>query len=315
MRPVPALLAAILAACSADPSSGGIDDGPDAAVDDVDEGEVPLEVDTPPPTTYWASLPLSGRGPARGTLIYTTPAGGEFATDLGADGTFCVDIQLSKGTLNRIVFEAVSPSGDYSEQVAVEVRQDGEPPDVDPQPDPQPAYVNVARDSTGFDMSVSVEEGALSGLVDDDESGVVTLRNAATALDWIAIDLTERAPIDQFRIKTTDDCPMESYDVLLNDLDNDEPVRKRVLAVDPWTYGEGWTVVATVTNGTSNQTVYPSIGSPMARRVGIEFKSNDCAGWWEKGRHQITEIEVWAETETEQDQPTGDGSPSCSTGG
>ena len=304
-----------LVACSAEGVGTDQPVAADAGGGDDVTDDIRLEVDPPDASTDWTSVPMTGHGPAGGTLLYTTPGGGQFTAQLGATGGFCVDVVLMKESNNTIKFEAVNINGDFSEPVLVDVRQTGEAPGADPSPDPEPGYTNIVSGATIDTMKVNVEEGSVAALVDGDSSAHVSIRNASTVRDWMVIELNDRLPIQQFHLKTTADCPMESYRILLNDDKNSEdPIVWSWLAGET-VYGNGWTVVGVVSDGTSDQTVTPNIGEPRAERMAIEFLSRDCGppvvG---AGRHNITEIEVWARGDAVPDDgEPSNGAPSCNT--
>jgi hypothetical protein len=279
---------------------------PDAGAPDDVELSVPLEVDAPSASTYWTSVPVTGHGPADGTLLFTTAGGGQFTQNLGASGDFCVDVILMSDAVNTIKFEAINPAGEYSDPVLIDVRQDGNPPDASPGPDPTPGYSNIASGAEISDMSVSVESGDVSAIVDGDTSGSVSIRNAATDADWMVIELTERLAIQQIHVETASDCPMESYRILLNDDPNSGPPIEYSWLSGLYYYGNGWTMVGVVDDGTADETIEPAIGDPKARRLAIEFLSGDCGPFVGTGRHKISEIEVWARGDEE---PTNEGDP------
>ena len=308
-------LMSALAACSAEGVGTGEPVAPDAGGGDDIILDVNLEVDSPDASTYWTSIPMTGHGPAGGTLLYTTPGGGQFTAQLGATGDFCVDVILMKETTNTIKFEAVNTNGDYSDPVLVDVRQSGEAPGSEPSPDPEPGYSNIASGATIDTMSVNIEEGAVGALVDGDSSGFVSIRNASTSADWMVVELNDRLPIQQVHIETTSDCPMESYRILLNDnKQSGDPIVWSWAAGGAYVYGDGWTIVGIVNDGTSDQTITPSIGDPRAERMAIEFLSGDCGPFVGAGRHRITEIEVWARGDIDPTDTTpSNGAPSCSS--
>ncbi len=306
------ILAAALAACSAEGVDTDTGAEPDAGVPDDVEVAVPLEVDAPDASTYWTSVPVTGHGPADGTLLFTTASGGQFTQELGASGDFCVDVILTKDSVNTIKFEAINQEGTYSDPVLVDVRQDGAPPDSTPGPDPLPGFSNIASGAEISQMSVSVETGDVSAMVDGDTSGSVSIRNAATDADWLVLELTDRLAIQQFHIESATDCPMERFNILLNDDPNSGPPIEYNWISGLYYYGNGWTMVGTVDNGVADQTVEPAIGDPKARRMAIEFLSGDCGPFVGTGRHKINEIEVWARGEEDTTEPTDpNGAPSC----
>ncbi|MCP4447555.1 MAG: hypothetical protein GY811_19775 [Myxococcales bacterium] len=307
-------LMSALGACSADGVGMDQDIGADAGGGDDVVEDTNLEVDKPDASTYWLSMPMTGHGPAGGTLLYTTPGGGQFTANLGETGDFCVDVVLMKDSTNTIKFEAVNASGDYSDPVLVDVRQSGDAPGTDPSPDPEPGFSNIVSGATIDTMSVNIEEGDVAALVDGDSSGHVSIRNASTSADWMVIELNERLPIQQFHIETTPDCPMESYRILLNDDKQSGDPIVWSWAAGEYVYGAGWTIVGIVGDGTADQTITPSIGDPRAERMAIEFISSDCGPFIGAGRHNITEIEVWARGDEEPDdgEPSS-GAPSCNT--
>lgn len=294
MRRVFALsLASLLAACGSEGMDGEAL-GPDAAIDEVeDDSPVPLTIDAVPASTPYGAVPVTGRGPAFGSLHYSSPERGQFEDTIGADGTFCVDVPLAADRTNRITFEAADGEGRFSDAVTVEVIREG----TAPASGGDDGLVNVARGSLGFAHSVSVEEGGLPTLVDGALTGAyVSLRNANINVDWLAIDLSERRPVDHIRLRTTDDCPLDDYTLFLSDLDNDEPVFHRPC----WGCDEvlntegGWVQVYSTNDGSADEIVTPTIGGAIASRFGIQFRSRDCGPLVGSGRHRITEIEVWA---------------------
>ncbi len=305
-------LMSALAACSADGVGMEEPTEPDAGMEVED---VTLEVDSPDASTYWTSIPMTGSGPANGTLLYTTPGGGQFTAELSATGDFCVDVILMKDTTNTIKFEAINSAGDYSEPVLVDVRQSGDAPGTDPNPEPEPGYSNIVAGATIDTMSVNIEEGDVSALVDGDSTGFVSIRNASTSADWMVIELNERLPIQQIHIETTADCAMEDYRILLNDnAQSGDPIEWSWAAGGAYVYGDGWTIIGIVTDGTADQTITPAIGDPRAQRMAIEFLSSDCGPFVGAGRHRITEIEVWARGEEQTgEEPPMNGAPSCAS--
>ncbi len=306
------ILASALAACSAEGVDEDTSATPDAGVPDDVEVTVPLEVDAPSASTHWTSVPVTGHGPADGTLLFTTAGGGQFTQELGASGDFCVDVILTKDSVNTIKFEAINQEGTFSDPVLIDVRQDGDPPDATPGPDPKPGYTNIASGAAITEMSVSVETGDVSAMVDGDTSGSVSIRNAATDADWMVLELTDRLAIQQFHFESATDCPLESYRILLNDDPNSGPPIEYSWLTGLYTYGNGWTMVGVVEDGTSDETLVPAIGDPKATRMAIEFLSADCGPFIGSGRHKINEIEVWARGDEMEPEP-GDpnGAPSC----
>ena len=318
--PTAAILASLLfAACTADPGGPEVGDV-DAGGPDI-PGEVELSVAGVPPTTVYSSIPISGSGPSGGELLYDSPAGGHASTRLGADGSFCIDVDLIPGTQNKIKFEAVDQEGNYSAATVVEVRQEGEPPAPVEPTTPDPTYVNIAKDSSGFEMNLSVVEGTPEVLVDGDKSNFATFRHPFSRVEgWMSIELSDgQAPIQEIRIKTPADCPLEEYNVLLTSTDNGEPVTK--LSGNPLNgftqYGDGWVIVSHVSKGSADQIILPKLNNPSAVRLGLEFLSDDCRPFNQaRALHKISEIEVWAARPGEEpvDRPR-DGAPSCATGG
>lgn len=297
-----------IGACTA--SGVGEDVGPDAMEADASTPE--LIVNPPDVSTYWNSIPITGHGPANATLIYTTPGGGQFTADLNGSGDFCVDVILQKNSVNTIKFEAVNSGAVYTPASFVDVRQQGDPPGVDPNPVPNVGYSNIAAGAEIRDLSVSIEEGSVAALVDGDSNGVVSIRNELNGPDWMVIELNERIPIEQIHIETSSDCPLESLNILLNDnAQSGDPI------IDDWgpnSYGDGWIMIASVTGNTApEQTLEPVIGDPLAQRLAIEFLSADCGPLVGSGRHKITEIEVWGRGEDVIDETPSNNAPSCTS--
>ena len=271
------------------------------------DGPVPLVVDPPSPSTYWPKIPITGRGPGHGTLIYTSPATGQQVQELGSDGTFCVDVALAEAAVNKITFEAVGTDGQFSEQIVIEVRQDGTPPDPAPTPGQNPIHDNTAFGATEFAGTIKAADNtSREMLVDNDEDANVVLQNDYWHADWLSIRLSESAPISMIKVITDDDCQLKDYDIWLSDADTD-PGRPEQSSND-------WVKLIEIRDGDLEQEIFPPIGKPTARYLGIDVRHKGCGKVWEGGKHNVSEIQVWAEVDRD-DEDTPPDYPTCASGG
>ena len=313
------LLAALSAACGADPT-GDPGFGPDAGPDDP-EAPVRLTVDPVLPTTYWPAIPVKGRGPASGTLLISTEAGGQKPHDLGSDGTFCVDATLASGKVNDIVLEAIAPDGRHSPEVVIQVRQDGEPPTHTPPPSPGTTIENISLNSTEFAGNVeAVDSTQLQALTDGDHSGMVVIENTwYSAFEWFSFRLDQAAPMVSMRIVSDGLCPLTDYHVYVTDYEGDPGMPKEGV--------KGWRKVTSIgtalgaTEGVADQEILPplTLGKPMARHIGIEIGTYlpSCSGWAPTPTERVSEIQVWAEVEADDDDDEREevAYPDCASGG
>jgi hypothetical protein len=308
MKRFAALSAALtLVACSAsNPGEEGA--GPDAGGEEM-PGPARLEVEPLPPSTTYSSLPVSGRGPSSGTLIYDVPARGQFSQSLGADGQFCVDVPLQAGGTNRIRFQAIDQAGEYSNPVVVSTVQSGTPP-TSPPPDTTNGVRNIARGSTVFTTDTTVAAGSLSLLTDADKSAAVTLESNFGFWTWnyLTIKLTERARIYAVKITTAADCPMEEFEWFLSNLDSP--------GAGPDTDEPEWSFQQYVTTSATEHLLWPSLAEPTALWLGIDFESSDCGGWT-GGVHKLVEIEVFTRDDApgQTPPPPPNPNPTCASGG
>lgn len=236
-------------------------------------------------TTYWNTVPLSGRGPARGTVLVTYP-GGSTTAPISSDGVFCRDVPLTPG-VNAITLQATDVEGNYTPVVNVEVMQSGSPPVVDEEPPPSP--VNVLQGATmerenvwlGYYETDSSEtyQRMVDGNIDSyvDMYGVNWL-----STDWVFFRLPTAARFSKLVVRSRSDCPLGQYEAMYTDLENPgDPV-----------HGSGdWHSLGVITDGgpDSENLVEPSI----ARFVAINFID----GCWTDSiteTFSVSEIEAWS---------------------
>lgn len=295
----------MLAACSAEPPDSTPDLGPDAGdpVDPVDPEQKPsLSIDAFDSETPYGSVPVTGIGPARGTLIVETPTS-EVAADIASDGSFCVDVPLQSGVENVLWFEAVDENGVHSDVIERKIRQQGEAPD----PEVEPTMRNIARLGVVNTEDVTVETGMAEFMADGDKNTFARIQNAALHdPDWFSIELTDpEAPIDHITVTGTDDCPLENYYVMLS-----EAAKPGV--PDPvFPTNSDWIEVGRVIDGGISATITPPLGTkPKARYIALTYLGFGCGTF--VGNNEIKEVEVWT---VEAGAPSGPDGPSCASGG
>jgi len=96
------------------------------------------------PSTLYYTVPVSGTGPANGTLFYSVGNRGQKSLRLMGDGTFCIDIPIYKDQKLSMVFHAVDALGQRSDQIPIEIYQSGEPPRAEAPAAPVLRLDNVA---------------------------------------------------------------------------------------------------------------------------------------------------------------------------
>jgi hypothetical protein len=300
----------VVAACAA--SSPG-DEGPEGLGDPADAGvvEVDLQIDALPPTTPYGSIPVGGRGPAGGKLMYKVPVQDAAHADIANDGSFCVDVPIEKGTATEIEFQAIDADGNYSTPVKTTITQAGTPP-VMPEPDVSEAR-NFLRGAIDLDRPTTLRT---STSLDDGESyDVLTDGNTSAAIhvydesvwawsnNWIAIHIPERAKI--FGAKITGTCDFGDFVWMLSN--EDDPV-------DP---DDSWSTQAYVTEYKSTHTLAPAVENQTAKWIAFRFDSRDCAGFTDGyGYRMISEIELYTYDGIPgaPDELPTNGAPTCANG-
>ena len=257
-----------------------------------------VSIDELPSSTYWYTVPVTGRGPENGTLLVDTLSRGAISTDISGSGTFCIDIPLEPGRVNPITFQALDTSGTYSKEVTVEVLQDGEPPTAE---QAAPAR-NMLLGATGFKWALNHDSAAgLYKVTDGSASTWVEVENAWTVQrDWFFIKLPQQSSIERIRVRSGKPdgfCPMKAYTVMFSNKTNPG------YAVDD---SPDWTNVAVVTNGDGDETF--TFAAELARYVGVEFQSDDCHGTFDPANHIIREVEAWEPAPPPPPEPEA---PSC----
>ena len=312
-----ALVCSVLACSAGGPEShdpaGELDGG---GVDDVEPGSVELVIDPLPERTIWPEHPLSGRGPSGGTVVVNSPAAGQQWASLGQSGHFCMDIPLSPGQRNVFTAWAIDAEGRQGDVITLDIAHDaastadaGTPLGEDPQ------LRNAALDSASLEVFGDLlESSEAEAMIDGHLSSSALISDPPAQIGWVALELPEAAIVDHLMVYSSGDiagadCPLEHFKVYLSD-ETLWPGPPSTGAV-----GNGWALVADVTEGQATQVVNPAVGSPMAVFVALEFLSKDCMPYvLYPGQHEIREIQVWVVADSDDGQ-SNHGGPSCASGG
>jgi hypothetical protein len=294
---------------------GGPDGGPIEADAGEDEG-VRLSVEGLPPQTYWVTVPLFGHGPANGTVIVVGPTD-TVSTELGVDGSFCIDIPLDKGAVNGLEVVAIDASGKRSDPQNFEITQAGEPPDPG---EPVPAR-NIALGGLPIPGSLDEEEGTYPTMTDGNRNTGVILQNDVFSSDWITVRMPTPDGVESIRIYGDEDCLMGDYLVHTSPSVQTDMAPPGAESVDvaPWTFRGRFGS----TSGVNDVNVTDcSIGSTPCQEfnfdadvtgaIGIRFVNDTCSNFAGLGEHQVNEIEAWT---PEGVAPPVVTAPSCSGGG
>jgi hypothetical protein len=300
-------------ACGAEPPDGeGLPGGPDAG--DPGPGDKPsLSIDQPPVATPYSRLPVTGTGPALGTVLAETISTTVTAT-IGTDGGFCIDVPLQTGAENTIWFRALDGSGTYSDEIEITVRQEGERPPTGDNQQPPPSMRNIAHFGAITHGGLEEEEGVFGLINDGDLDSSVRLRNHATAsLHWFSIELSQTAPIDHIRVRSRADCPFPNYTIWATDAA--KPPALNAWMTDPFGDPGPWTEIKKVTGGAVDQIIEPPLSTqPVARHVAFFwYGGGGCGPTLGTKRNEVIEIEVYTELEADEPPPPED--PSCASGG
>jgi hypothetical protein len=319
------VLLVAVGACGAEPpdEGGGSGSGSGSVPDAGDRSDPPpgmptLTLDAVPSSTPYSRLPVSGAGPPLGTVVAQT-ASASVATTAGTDGGFCLDVPLQLGIANTIWFQALDPTGVYSDEIQVTVHQGGDPP---PTGDNQqaPEFRNIALFGAITHGGLSEDDGVFGHLNDGDPNSSVVLKNQLTADcsgQWFSIKLAEKAPIHQVRVRSSAGCPFDaSYKVFLTEEENPPPAPTYFpFGCWPNTWSDPWFQIAEVDEGGSEVILDPPLSvQPVARHIGFHWKGGGgCGPLIGTRKNEILEIEVITK-KGDQDQPPPP-EPSCASGG
>lgn len=292
--------AAIGTACDAEepgvdnkkPDAGEI--APDAA---VDEGVV-LIVEGLPPTSFWNTVPVFGRGPANGTVIIEGTSGNE-SVDTASDGSFCIDVDLVKGVENTMVITAISQSGERSDSQNFSVMQEGEPPDPG---DPVPAK-NIALGGLPTAWSkVYATDGTFAAITDDSLSSSVLMKNDLNEDDYLVLRLPTPDAVERIRITSDTTCHLSDY--LLHtaktiSVEQQVAFGGMEMNEGPWTFRgrsgqEGMpdvnvTDCSTATYSCQEYTFEPTVMG----FIGLRFWDSVCSNSFFVGTRRMRQIEAW----------------------
>lgn len=296
--------------------------GPDAGSDRPEPVE--LRVEPPPVTTPWKAYPITGVGPAKGTLIYRVGAL-EDTVRLGATGEFCVDVPLAMGD-NAIEIEAVSASGEFGDPERLSIRREGEPPAPEPLPDdlvvadrtPGTAFFASKDTGWGLDEKVYLDQGSFAELVDGNTSQAVEFHGLDVDNgEVIAFALKERMAVHGFKVTAPptggDTCGPEGFQIWLSD----------ELAPELELDGVSWLKLAEVTaeDHVAKGTTYELdayVAGFNARYLAIKMTDSSCVDYFSLTLpiyYAINEIRVIAEKDGSGSGVPRDGAPSCAAGG
>jgi hypothetical protein len=299
-----------------------VDGEPDAG--QVDPGPVALTITPSSVITPWDSVPITGAGPANGTLVYESAAGGQDTIRLGSTGEFCLDISLVDGD-NTIKFEAISEAGEYSDAEFLTIRKEGEPPEIEPVDpgniilaDRTPGTVYYMQDVPyNSETEIELDSGTFSGLVDGNTNEIVQFHaDGILTGETLAFTLDEQMSVHRFEVTVPDrddpTCGPDGYELWVSNEEMPE------LILD----GLTWLKVAERPYDDISQTATTyedevSVPGIRAKHFAIKFTDTSCAFWFTldpRSAYGVAEIRVIAEDGDSVPVIT-DGAPSCARGG
>jgi len=267
------------------------DHAPDA-MPDAGSMDPTLRLDPTLQSTNYFSVPVSGKGPASGSLLVDTPARGSYSTTIGPDGCFCLDVPLTQEMKNSLKFKAMDAQARYSPEVTVDVSQSGTPPGM-PAPGTPTA---LARNSTLQGTSLTLQTGSWPMLTDGNAGTWIDVENALFSDDWLALKMGQRGLVDLIRLRSQSNCPMKEFNLFISDASNPGPAISG--ATD-------WKFVYHETNGDGDN-AYQMFTPTTATYLGIQFISTDCYG--PQSDHLLSEVDVWTPPPPPPNSPDA---PSC----
>jgi len=321
LRTLARILLASISAVAIGCSASNPDDIPDIAPDaggDVTPGVVSLRVDDPVVKTPWPTVMVTGRGPAKGTLLISSTARGEDSQSIPATGDFCIDVPLADGE-NTIKFEAIDAEGTYSDPVFVSVSREGELPGGNPTPIEGPGISDRTAGASYYDNAdgseagaVDLVEGAWGDLVDNNSSNLVRFAGGWVNNEAVAYKLAKKMNVHGFNVTAPafDDptCGPQAFDIYVaNDaapkMDFDGVVWMKVASL---------VSADALEDGGTYKLSSISRGIP-ATHFAIVGRDATCGGFGNE--YGVSEIRVLAEDDDSGPIDVGPQAPSCVSGG
>ena len=248
----------------------------------------PMPGPTPPSSYAYKIMPIRGSAPGASLVGAETTAGQAKLANVGSSGTFCIEVDLVKGT-NNIKLYGVSSGGCQGKlSQAYPVSYSGS----DPSPDMgvvQPA--NLAKGK-----SITADSSPSSGSVTNVNDGSTTTSATFSFSDieypetcnkcaWVKVDLGKAYTVSKFRIRWASDANTDYarwYSIL---------TAKSTPAQNPdCTVNAGWIMTHSETDG---QAVPKDIiVQPVAARY-VVFQMCENKGTGTSETFKLAEFEVW----------------------
>jgi hypothetical protein len=143
-------------------------------------------------------------------------------------------------------------------------------------------------------------EGNLHDINDDDWGSSVTLHNNWFNEDWVWVLLEERSRIERVVVVSSEDCPMREYHVMFSDLD---------APGDPTSENLNWSYTNVAVPWAATELTYEPF---VTKHLAVRFLSTDCAHWYGRGMHKVSEMQAWTQPMVPPPPPAA---PSCFSGG
>jgi hypothetical protein len=308
---------AVLGACSAEP--------PDVNVATVDAGMgttmmppppdcmagtvlAPPRIADPMQTTYWPSAKVSGTGTEGGLVLFESGSK-RLDVEVRAGGTFCKDLPLQPGMLNRFEARSTDRCGNISTPVVVQIMQQGTPPPGQPGRDPE----NVALGSAGASIETSMSRVPLEGytldMLNDGNPGTYVGFVVVYGEHWLKLRLSDSSrKINRVRMLSPSGCTLPEFHLLVTD--RDQPVTPTASPTADWVKVD----VRGAGIGTTEETFQFTAVQPTYLALVTDRNSwatlGTC-GWSWIADLAISEIEAW--TVADRPKPP-EQAPTCSSG-
>lgn len=257
----------------------------------------------PNPTAYGLQ-PFRGVVPGAnsGQETITSQGGtGSFKANIGTDGRFCLEVQLTLDSPNNITFLPFDKNGCPGQATTIYITHKSAA-QVDAS---LPTIQNLAKDQP-ISAAADPDEGLISFINDGDENSFAelsfydwdVLNSTCDAFTWIRVDLGKAYTVSQVKIKyppQVEDYWAKCYGVLASQLD--APVDP-----DPAEVTE-WVTVEDKSTGTETEQIIDIAPQP-ARWIALLLYENNRSSLWEAFR--VAELEVWGQDPDAQPPPPPD---------
>lgn len=243
-----------------------------------------VNLDSPPATTCQARQPFRGKAPGADRVVVTGGTGAAQPVTVGADGSFCIEVQLSQDTDNAVTFHPVDASGCPGQSLVQTIQHAScSATDVTAAADNKALGATVLGSGTHKGDSADLVDGKLDTVVEY-QGGGWGFDDASTK---IHIALGKPIQVEKIVVRWRDEqgngCDYgKEYWVATSGVADPGKLESS---------GAYWTKLQDISDGDGAEDSFTLSDKPTVQHIGLRLKNNGCSGWHET--FALREVEVW----------------------